>query len=140
MANASQFVAYLLFGFLASALNIGSQAISFYFMGRDTQDVFIAMVVGTAVGFVFKYYVDKKVIFKHTSITVSMEGVVALKYTLFSILTTLVYILFEMFAHTYFEHCCKEEVGAALGLLVGYIIKYYLDKHYTFINKAPVHG
>ena len=55
-------------------------------------------------------------------------------YAFFGIFTTLLFWIVEIGFNIYFDSDDAKYIGAMLGLGVGYMIKYFLDKRYTFID------
>jgi hypothetical protein len=91
-----------------------------------------ALAGGTIMGFIFKYLIDKLVIFKSvTTIAGTTEEV--LKYLLFAIFTTLIFwgteILFILVLGEPFYL-----IGGLIGLIIGYTLKFFLDKNYVFAS------
>ena len=48
------------------------------------------------------------------------------------ILTTMIFWGFELGFHYFFQTKEMRYLGGILGLMIGYICKYHLDKHYVF--------
>lgn len=127
---------YFFFSLSSIFMNVGAQSIVFAIISREQLDMLVAIFFGTAISFIFKYYMDKKYVFKAKKSTKKKENQRIFLYTLFSVFTTLLYIGTEMAAHYFlsenFFFGAKEEFGATVGLIAGYIIKYHLDNNITF--------
>jgi len=133
------FFKYMAYSFLTLILNIGIQSITLNITGRSTEAVILAIVVATVVSFVVKFFIDKNIIFKTKKGHQNERRKQVLLYAVFSIGTTLIYILVEMIFHFSFDSADlyekKEEIGAIIGLLMGYSIKYIVDMKITFKEK-----
>ena len=55
-----------------------------------------------------------------------------LLYALTGVVTTMVFWFSEIFFDIMFDFDSAKYVGAIIGLSIGYIAKYYLDKKYVF--------
>lgn len=53
-------------------------------------------------------------------------------YTVMGIFTTIIFLAFEFGFHAIFETKEMRYVGGVIGLMIGYICKYYLDKRFVF--------
>lgn len=125
-------VLYFIFAIISIILNISIQELFFIFIGRESQVLAIAMVIATIVSFVFKYFMDKFYVFNSKSETKKEEVKKVFLYGFFSVFTTLIYMVVEFAFHISFSFQHKEELGAMLGLTIGYIVKYIIDKKITF--------
>ena len=87
-------IKYSLFAVIATLANIGSQdiAIRLYF---GTYSVSLSILVGTAVGLVVKYILDKKYIFRAQIENISHDVRIFFLYTIMGVLTTIVFWGFE---------------------------------------------
>lgn len=122
---------YLLFAIIATIFNIATQDIlSNLYNGRF--DLFISILIGTAVGLVVKYILDKRYIFKYRTNNLKHNGQVFALYTFMGLITTAVFWSFEFGFHYAFDSKEMRYVGAVIGLMIGYICKYYLDKRFVF--------
>ena len=124
----------LKYGFFSTAaiiINIASQRIIFSI--SNSEYVFaLAILTGTITGFISKYIFDKYFIFHDYSSVFAEETKKILKYSFFAVFTTLIFWFTEYtFWHIYQTHDARE-IGAIIGLTIGYYIKYNLDKKYVF--------
>ena len=124
-------IAYVIFAITAMISNLLAQRAVLFFYS-DSFSLVIAILVGTAVGLVIKYLLDKNFIFKKSSAKGSFKGLTFILYSLTGILTTAIFWATEVIGYYYLDSHTGREVGAILGLTVGYLIKYNLDKKYTF--------
>jgi len=124
---------YTLFAVISMVVNIGSQDLSLrLYSGRFP--LIFAMCAGTLTGLVVKYVLDKKYIFYHSARNIVHEGNMFFKYTLMGVVTTLIFWGTELTFDFLFKTKAMTFLGAFLGLSVGYLIKYRLDKRYVFLK------
>ena len=122
---------YTAFAIIATFCNILAQNIfSYVYSGHFY--IFISIVIGTGVGLVIKYVLDKKYIFKYKTQNTKHDGKVFMLYTIMGIFTTIIFWGFEFGFHAAFETKEMRYVGGVIGLMIGYLCKYYLDKHFVF--------
>lgn len=132
---------YAAFAVISIAANLLTQAgvFSLGLIGRYPNGWVLsgALVAGTAVGLLVKYGLDKKFIFQDTSAGVAAHSRKFMLYSGMGIATTLIFWLTEaLFAHL-FHSQAMIYVGGVLGLSVGYIVKYNLDRRFVF-NSASL--
>ena len=92
----------------------------------------ISLTVGTAVGLVVKFWLDKRYIFHFRAQNIAHDTTTFLLYAATGVATTIVFWGFEIAFHLIFGSVVLRYVGGALGLALGYRLKYALDKHYVF--------
>lgn len=97
----------------------------------------IALVAGTATGLVVKYLLDRRWIFFDRSSGVRAQGRQFTLYSLTGVATTLIFWVSETTFLLVFDSMTMARVGAALGLAVGYLVKYRLDRRFVFRNSTP---
>lgn len=124
---------YALLAVLATAVNIGSQYVMIW-LYAGPYAIPISIFVGTLVGLVLKYFLDKKYIFKFRTNNMSHDGKVFVLYTAMGVATTFVFWGVEYAFHWYFASELMRYVGGVIGLAIGYVIKYFLDKRYVFVS------
>lgn len=88
--------------------------------------------MGTGFGLVVKYILDKKYIFQYKTETTGHNRHIFFLYTVMGILTTFIFWSFEFGFHYIFETKEMRYLGGIIGLMIGYICKYYLDKKFVF--------
>ncbi len=126
---------YSLFAVIATAANIGAQWCVFQLY--DGPFAFTtAMLVGTVVGLVIKYALDKRWIFYDTDNGVRAHGQKFMLYSTMGLATTLIFWGSEIGFELLFDHPAMKYVGAVLGLSIGYVTKYYLDRQFVFRRAA----
>ncbi len=130
-------IRYALFAIISTLLNLAFQYISFQFY-NGFASLYVAMFMGTLAGLIAKYVLDKKFIFYHTPIDKKDDAKKFILYTVMGILTTIIFWSTEIGFDILFESELAKYVGAIIGLSIGYVIKYFLDKKYVFIYKQAV--
>lgn len=103
-----------------------SDAISFYF----------SIGVGTFVGLLTKYVLDKKFIFKFQVKNLNQDTKTFIVYASMGLITTLIFLGFELGFDYFFKTKTMRYTGATLGLMIGYWVKYKLDKRFVFIDRV----
>ena len=124
-------ITYAILALIAAAANIGAQdlVVRGY---SGAYNLLIAIAAGTGVGLVVKYVLDKRFIFRFRARSTAHDSKTFLLYTLMGVPTTLVFWGFELGFDHLFETKEMRYVGAAIGLAIGFVTKYYLDKHFVF--------
>lgn len=123
---------YVIFAIISIAVNLLAQCFVLIFVDV----LYIAMFFGTFGGLITKYFLDKKFIFYYRSKNKIDDGKNFFMYSFFGIFTTLVFWGFEISFDTVFKSDFAKYTGALLGLIIGYISKYFLDKNFVFKEKA----
>jgi putative flippase GtrA len=122
---------YALFAAVATGCNLGSQALMDRAY-RGAPAVYVSLFVGTLVGLVVKYVLDKKFIFHDLTQGLVGRGWQFVRYALTGALTTAVFWGLELGAYHAFHAQSAKYVGGAAGLALGYWLKYQLDKRLVF--------
>lgn len=124
-------IKYVIFALIATAVNIGAQDIVIRnYIGAF--DILISVVVGTGAGLVVKYILDKRYIFRFRARDVAHDGKTCALYTLMGLATTVIFWGFEFGFDHLFETKEMRYLGGIIGLAIGYLTKYHLDKRYVF--------
>ena len=124
---------YVVFAILATLVNLIIQRFVLWF---DDGSVifFFALAAGTAMGLLVKYFLDKYWIFGDLSVG-AIEATKKLSlYTLMGIFTTAIFWGTETLFWLIWRTDLMREIGAIIGLSVGYFVKYHLDRRYVFTN------
>jgi putative flippase GtrA len=122
---------YTAFAVLATLANLGVQRI--VLMAGEGAVIFaLAMVAGTAAGLVLKYILDKRYIFNDATTGLRASGQQFLLYTVMGLVTTALFWATETAFWLIWRTDAMRELGAVLGLSVGYVVKYKLDSKYVF--------
>lgn len=126
---------YALFAAISIFINLAFQYLSFA-LYSGTGSLYMGMFVGTLAGLVTKYVLDKKWIFYHVSERRTDDAKQFVLYSSMGVVTTFIFwgteLLFDYLAPIQ----GAKFIGATLGLSIGYVIKYYLDKRYVFVSKV----
>ena len=122
---------YSSFAIIAIAANVLSQEFALLFY-QGAHELVVAIPVGTAVGLVVKFVLDRKYIFKADTVPLSKDVRQFIAYTATGVLTTVLFWGSEIAFELLFESREARYVGAILGLSCGYILKYQLDRRYVF--------
>lgn len=123
---------YVVFCGMAAALNLGLQLTGDRLLGLGYWQ---SLSVGTAGGLALKYFLDKNYIFK-----VRLSGEINdlrsfLLYSGFGVLTTSVFWLVEWLGNQLLPESCGRYVGGAVGLALGYLLKYRMDRRWVFVGR-----
>ena len=124
----STFLLYLVFAGVATVANLAAQELFL----RMSGSLAVAILAGTAAGFATKYVLDKKWVFSDRYTTHRQELRKVTLYGAFSVVTTLVFWLFEVAFWMAWRTDFAKYTGAVLGLAVGYAIKFVLDRTFVF--------
>ncbi len=126
-------VRYAAFAVVAVAANLVAQRMVLWGADPVTAGRFIAaLAVGTLVGLVVKYILDKRWIFFDQTSGVRAQGQQFALYSLMGIATTAIFWISETAFWMIWQTDLARELGAVIGLSVGYITKYMLDRRFVF--------
>lgn len=126
---------YALLAAVATVFNIGSQDIVVR-LYHGSYAVTLSIFVGTGVGLVVKYVLDKQFIFRFKAQNAAHDAKTFALYTLMGIATTAIFWGFEYAFHAIFETKEMRYLGGVIGLAVGYWVKYRLDKRFVFLQMS----
>lgn len=128
-------ITYLILALIATAANIGAQDVVIRgYSGAF--DVPISVAVGTGVGLVVKYILDKRYIFRFRARDVAHDGRTFVLYTVMGLATTVIFWGVEFGFHSLFGTKEMRYLGGAVGLALGYVAKYQLDKRFVFRTES----
>ena len=126
---------YTVFAVLATLVNLGAQRLVLAY--GETALVFaLAVGAGTVAGLVVKYALDKRWIFYDLETGAKAHSEKFLKYTAMGLITTVIFWGTETAFWLIWQTDGMRELGAILGLSVGYVLKYQLDRRYVFPDSA----
>jgi len=120
------------FAALAIVLNLCCQNAALLVMGDYWFGIYVAIVFGNAAGLFFKYVADKYWVFEDADPTIVGNSRKFAMYAAFGVFTTLIFWATELLFHYIFGTVLMTNIGAVIGLCIGYVVKYNLDKHITF--------
>jgi hypothetical protein len=124
-------VKYSLLAAAATGCNLGTQLLVDR-LYHGSLAVYLSLFVGTSVGLVVKYLLDKNLIFYDSTRGFARSGWQFVRYALTGVLTTAIFWGFELGAYHAFHSQLGRYLGGAVGLAVGYWMKYQLDKRLVF--------
>lgn len=128
-------IKYAAFSAIATAANIGAQDIVIHTYS-GAFDILSSVVVGTGAGLVVKYILDKRYIFRFRARSVAHNTQTFARYIVMGLATTAVFWGFEFGFYHIFETKEMRYLGGVIGLAIGYLTKYQLDKRYVFRLEA----
>lgn len=125
---------YTLFGLIAAGANLLTQRVVIFsfngFINFDYIILILAILCGTLIGLIIKFYLDQRWIFFSYQHSNSPKRFVL--YSITGLSTTALFWGAEFSFWLIWQTHLMREVGAASGLATGYIVKYYLDRKYVF--------
>jgi hypothetical protein len=124
-------VTYTILALIATATNIASQAISVR-LYSGIYSITLSIFVGTLTGLLLKYILDKEYIFKFKANSAAHDTRTFLLYCVMGIATTTIFWGFEYAFQFFFGTEHMRYLGGMIGLAIGYITKYQLDKRFVF--------
>ena len=139
MTVAQLIVRYSAFAVLATLANLLMQRLVLGII-QGGQGFALAVIAGTTAGLLLKYVLDKRWIFFDPSSGLAVHGRKFTLYTLMGIVTTLIFWGTETVFWLTWRTDLMREIGAVIGLTIGYVIKYNLDRRFVFpfAREAPV--
>ena len=91
----------------------------------------MSVPVGTGVGLVVKYLLDKRYIFRYQARDFGDDSRTFFIYTIMGVLATAILWGFEFTLEAIFHDKIMRCLGGNFGLAIGYIAKYHLDKQFV---------
>lgn len=133
MTTSQLVLRYGAFAILAALANLMTQRLVLAVAGAESQLGYgLALLSGTGVGLLLKFVLDKRWIFHDAVQSARAETGKFWRYTMTGIATTLLFWGTETWFWLVWQTDLMREAGAILGLSVGYVIKYNLDKRFVF--------
>jgi putative flippase GtrA len=124
-------IVYAIIAVIATVANLGAQALSVR-VWTGLWHIEISVLVGTAVGLVLKYILDKIYIFRFKADDALHDLQTFILYTGMGVVTTLLFWGFEFGFYQAFQDKNLRYLGGLIGLVLGYWAKYHLDKRFVF--------
>jgi len=124
-------IMYTIFAVIATITNIWSQDLTFRIY-QGPFELWLGIFVGTAIGLVVKYFLDKRYIFKYQTTSIQHGSKTFYLYTLMGVVTTVIFWGFEFAFDAIWNSMEMRYTGGVIGLAIGYYVKYQLDKRYVF--------
>lgn len=137
MTLTSLLIRYAGFAVIATVVNLGVQRLVLQ-AGEHAAIFAAAVFLGTLAGLVVKYALDKRWIFADTSTGISEHGRKFSLYTAMGIVTTAIFWGMETSFWIVWGTEFMREIGAVIGLAIGYVVKYNLDRRFVF--NRPMEG
>lgn len=137
MTRTTLVLRYAGFAVLATLANLGAQRL--VLLTADAPLHFaLAVIVGTGLGLVVKYALDKRWIFADAETGLRAHGRKFSLYTAMGLVTTAIFWATETGFWMVWQTHTAREIGAVLGLAVGYLVKYQLDRRFVFTSPGRV--
>ncbi|WP_372674938.1 GtrA family protein [Aquicoccus sp.] len=124
---------YAAFAVIATVANLAAQRLVLQ-LGDTGGHFALAVGAGTIVGLVTKYLLDKRWIFLDVETGVKSHGRKFSLYTAMGVVTTAIFWGTETAFWLIWQTDLMRELGAVLGLSVGYVVKYNLDRRFVFTD------
>lgn len=125
---------------IAIFMNIGSQYVVIQLFGDLPGAVLLSILVGTGVGLVAKYVMDKVLIFEVKFERSASELSQFIFYTFTGVFTTIVFWGVELAFQLIFQTDLMRYIGGVIGLVIGYVLKFLLDSKFVFKRKIGNSG
>lgn len=123
---------YAGFAVLATLANLAVQRAVLALAGDSAPAFAAAVIAGTGAGLVLKYLLDKRWIFDDRATGLAAHSRKFGLYTVMGLVTTAIFWGLETAAWITFGTDTAREAGAVAGLAIGYVVKYRLDRRFTF--------
>ncbi|MFB9138480.1 GtrA family protein [Maritalea porphyrae] len=133
MTKKTLILRYTCFAIIATLANLLAQRLVLS-IDNNTAGFVAALGVGTLVGLAIKFYLDKYWIFFDNSKGVRTNGKQFILYSIMGIVTTLIFWGTETAFWLIWKSDILREIGAIVGLAIGYIVKYNLDRRFVFTD------
>ncbi len=131
MSKRRKLFLYVIFAGFAIAVNLLTQRLVLS-INESNLIFFAALFSGTTFGLIVKYFLDKKWIFLDKRKGLKYQSGKFGIYTLMGIFSTVIFWGFETIFWVIWQKENMRELGALIGLCIGYSIKYRLDKRFVF--------
>jgi putative flippase GtrA len=125
---------YVAFAIIATIVNLITQEITSTFFQYENE-IIVSIFTGTLAGLVVKYLLDKKFIFNFETKSQKQDVTTFYFYSLMGVFTTILFWVTEYAFDFWFGTKTMRYVGAVIGLTIGYVAKYNLDKKYVFVER-----
>ena len=131
MKNKGSLILYCVFAMVVTITNLSSQRLVLSFLTGNI-GYFTALFTGTFVGVVIGYILDKNWIFKDRTISSRAMGKQFFWYSMTGVINTPIFWLTESVFWFVWKTDGMRELGAILGLIIAYIVKYFILQRYVF--------
>ncbi|MCW8843164.1 MAG: GtrA family protein [Rhodobacteraceae bacterium] len=137
MTGEIRLLRYVAFAVVATLANLATQRVILQF-GQTGLYFAVALGTGAIVGLALKYLLDKRWIFYDTDTGLTTQSRKFALYTAMGLVTTAIFWGTETAFWLVWRTDMMRELGAILGLSVGYIVKYNLDRRFVFTTRQRV--
>lgn len=125
---------YTAFAAVATIANLATQRVVLHY--GDTGPYFASAIgAGTIVGLIIKYILDKRWIFYDFETGMKSHSRKFSLYTAMGLITTAMFWGTETAFWMIWQTDLMRELGAILGLSVGYVVKCQLDRRFVFTDR-----
>jgi putative flippase GtrA len=125
---------YAAFAAVATLINLATQWVSFrLYQGKG--ELMVGMAAGTVAGLLSKYVLDKFWIFDDQSLGLVENLHKFGYYSLTGVFTTAMFWGTETAFSLLGDREAMRYLGAAVGLAIGYVTKFHLDRRFVFRAK-----
>lgn len=135
MTHLSVLSLYVAFAVIATIANLLTQRIVLA-VNDGAIGFALAVFMGTLIGLVIKYILDKRWIFRDLTTGAAAHSKKFALYTAMGIVTTAIFWITETAFWLQWRTDAMRELGAVIGLMIGYTVKYQLDRRFVFIDAA----
>lgn len=122
---------YVAFAMIATFTNLATQR-AILMVGQSAGHFAAAVLSGTFVGLLVKFSLDKRWIFFDTGGGVRANSRKFTAYSVIGLATTVIFWGMETLFWVVWQTNAMREVGAVIGLSIGYVVKYQLDRRFVF--------
>ncbi len=134
MTRQALLLRYGAFAVIATVVNLATQRVVLQF--GDTGGLFaVAVGAGTIAGLFIKYLLDKRWIFYDIETGAKSHSRKFSLYTATGIVTTAIFWGSETVFWLIWQTDLMRELGAVIGLAIGYAVKYNLDRRFVFTDR-----
>tara|TARA_B100000745_G_scaffold205440_1_gene135776 strand:- start:277 stop:699 length:423 start_codon:yes stop_codon:yes gene_type:complete len=131
MKNKELLILYIVFAIVVTITNLSSQRLVLSFLTGNV-GYFVALFTGTFIGVVLGYFLDKNWIFKDPVMSSRVMGKQFFWYAMTGAIHTPVFWLVESVFWFIWKTDGMRELGAVLGLVIAYTLKYFILRRYVF--------
>ena len=128
-------IKYATFAVVSTVSNLTFQYLSLL-VYRGPASLYVAMAFGTLTGLVTKYVLDKRYIFSFQPKNRIEDANRFFYYSLTGVITTAVFWATEIAFDAASDSEFAKYIGAVVGLSIGFVSKYHLDKKFVFKERT----
>ncbi|MEJ6389181.1 GtrA family protein [Gymnodinialimonas sp. 2307UL20-7] len=136
MSRTTLVVRYTAFAIVAVIVNLAVQRLVLI-GGGNALWFTLALGAGTLAGLMVKYVLDKRWIFFDRTAGAAAQGKQFGLYSLMGVVTTVIFWATETAFWLIWGTEFARETGAIIGLTIGYVTKYQLDRRFVFREATP---